>query len=83
MSRSLGKIIDIIKAEKEISESDHNSAAWETVYSRYDLKRFVQKYGGLSRTQYLDLVAGDKIEEAADEIGDEAEEVIDEIEEEL
>lgn len=72
MARHLGKIIKILKAEKQLDmfDSEHdkeyeapldqNAQDWEKVDDTHDLKKFILKYGNLKESQYIDAMAGDK-----------------------
>lgn len=73
MSKHLGKIIDLLKAAKQLdmldsskdieypeSEKpvDQNSLDWEKVGDERSLKRFFQDHSKLSEDQYADIISG-------------------------
>lgn len=70
MSRFLGKIVKIIKAEKQLDMLDPNynieygdpsSEDWARVGDDRDLRGFLQKWKKLTKDQYVDIIANRKI----------------------
>ena len=69
MSRHFRKIIDLIKAEKQLNMFDSSKDIeheepldasdqdWKGVEDRYDLRKFIEKHGKLKENQFIDLMS--------------------------